>query len=76
MKSVRVSLNTIDRVKNFVNTVSKFEYDFELITERAIINAKSIIGIFSLDLTKPIHMNIHADGRVDHVIDALELYIV
>lgn len=76
MKSVQVSLNSIDRVRNFVNDISKFEYKFELISERAIINAKSIIGIFSLDLTKPICMNIHAGENADQVINALAFYII
>lgn len=76
MKSVQVCLNTIERVKNFVNVISKFEYKFELIADRSIINAKSIMGIFSLDLTKPICMNIHTEEKVDQVIDALALYII
>lgn len=76
MKSVQVCLNTIERVKNFVNVISKFEYKFELIADRSIINAKSIMGIFSLDLTKPICMNIHAEDKVDQVIDALAFYII
>ena len=76
MKSVQVCLNTIERVKNFVNVISKFEDKFELIADRSIINAKSIMGIFSLDLTKPICMNIHTEEKVDQVIDALALYII
>ena len=76
MKSVQVSLNTIDRVKNFVNVVSKFDYKFELMSEKGMVNAKSIIGIFSLDLTKPISMNIHAGEKVDQVMDALAYYII
>lgn len=76
MKSVQVSLNTIEKVRNFVRDVSRFEYEFELISEKAIINAKSIMGIFSLDLTKPICLNIHGKGKVDTVIDALALYII
>lgn len=76
MKSVQVCLNTIERVKNFVNVISKFEYKFELIADRSIIDAKSIMGIFSLDLTKPICMNIHTEEKIDQVIDALAFYIV
>lgn len=76
MKSVQVSLNTIDRVKNFVNEVSKFEYEFELSSERYIINAKSIMGIFSLDITKPLCLNIHEEEKIDQVMDALAFYII
>ena len=47
MTSVEVSLNTIDKVKAFVNEVCKFEADFDLVSGRYVIDAKSIMGIFS-----------------------------
>ncbi|NCB94256.1 MAG: HPr family phosphocarrier protein [Clostridia bacterium] len=52
MQEVRVYLNSIDRVKNFVNTISKYDAEFDLISGRYVIDAKSIMGIFSLDLSK------------------------
>lgn len=52
----KVSLNTIDKVKNFVNVVSKMDVDAFLMSERCVIDAKSIIGVFSLDLTKQIEV--------------------
>lgn len=76
MKSVRVFLNTIDKVKGFVNAVSKFEYEFELTSGRYIIDAKSIMGIFSLDLTRPLGLNIYAEDHMEQIIDKLGLYIV
>ena len=60
MKTVQISLNSIDKVKSFVNDITKFDYDFDLISGRYVIDAKSIMGIFSLDLSKPIDLNIHA----------------
>ena len=54
MKTVQISLNSIDKVKSFVNAITQFEYDFDLISGRYVIDAKSIMGIFSLDLSKPI----------------------
>ena len=48
MKTVQISLNSIGKVKSFVNTISQFEYDFDLISGRYVIDAKSIMGIFSL----------------------------
>ena len=65
MKTVQISLNSIDKVKSFVNDITKFDYDFRsCISGRYVIDAKSIMGIFSLDLSKPIDLNIHADdGR-------------
>ena len=57
-----VYLTTIERVKNFVKTVSEFTCDIDLISGHHMVDAKSILGIFSLDLTKPIKMIIHAEG--------------
>ena len=63
MKKVQISLNSIDKVKSFVNELSKFDFDFDLVSGRYVIDAKSIMGIFSLDLAKPIDLNIHAEGE-------------
>jgi len=76
MKTVQISLNSIDKVKSFVNTVTKFDCDFDLISGRYVIDAKSIMGIFSLDLSKPIDLTIHTDDNVDEVLDALNAYLV
>ena len=65
MKTVQISLNSIDKVKSFVNEITKYDNDFDLVSGRYVIDAKSIMGIFSLDLSKPIDLNIHADGDVD-----------
>ena len=61
MKTVSISLNSIDKVKSFVNDITKFDYDFDLVSGRYVIDAKSIMGIFSLDLTKPIQVDVHTD---------------
>ena len=61
MKTVRISLNSIDKVKSFVNDLAKFDVDFDLVSGRYHIDGKSIMGIFSLDLSKPIKMEIHSD---------------
>ena len=58
MKTVQISLNSIDKVKSFVNDITKFDYDFDFVSGRYVIDAKSIMGIFSLDLSKPIDLNI------------------
>ena len=50
MQSVQVSINTVDKVKSFVNDITKFEYDFDLVSGRYIVNAKSIMGILGLDI--------------------------
>ena len=76
MKTVEISLNSIDKVKSFVNEITKFDYDFDLVSGRYVIDAKSIMGIFSLDLAKPITLNIHAENDVEDILDILKPYIV
>ena len=77
MKTVQISLNSIDKVKSFVNAITQYEYDFDLISGRYVIDAKSIMGSFSLDLSKPIDLNGHADGdALQTVLDVLAPYIV
>lgn len=76
MKTVMISLNSIDKVKSFVNDISRFDYDFDLVSGRYVIDAKSIMGIFSLDLSKPIELNIHAEEGADEVVEKLKPYIV
>ncbi|MCL2055113.1 MAG: HPr family phosphocarrier protein [Oscillospiraceae bacterium] len=56
-----ISLSTIEDVKNFVSAVTMCEYDVDLISGRYAIDAKSIMGIFSLDLSKPIALEAHTD---------------
>jgi len=74
MKMVTIKLSTIDAVKNFVNTVSKYPYEIDLTSGRYVVDAKSIMGIFSLDLSKPIKVEIHADECED-LLKELEPYI-
>ncbi len=76
MKTVQISLNSIDKVKAFVNDITKFDNDFDLVSGRYVIDAKSIMGIFSLDLSKPISLNIHAEDNVDEILDALKPYVL
>ena len=76
MKTVKISLNSIDKVKSFVNEIRKFEWDFDLVYWIYVIDSKSIMGIFSLDLSKPIDLNIHADGAaLDTVMAIVGKYV-
>ena len=76
MKTVQISLNSIDKVKSFVNDITKFDVDFDLVSGRYVIDAKSIMGIISLDLSKPIELNIHADNEIDTILSVLAPYMV
>jgi phosphotransferase system HPr-like phosphotransfer protein len=76
MKTVKISLNSIDKVKSFVNEIAKFDNDFDLVSGRYVIDAKSIMGIFSLDLSKPINLNVHADENMNAILEAIKPYII
>ena len=76
MKTVQISLNSIDKVKAFVNAITQFEFDFDLISGRYVIDAKSIMGIFSLDISQPIDLNIHTEGDDTEILEALKPYII
>ena len=78
MKTVRISLNSIDKVKSFVNELVRYsDVDFDLVSGRYVIDAKSIMGIFSLDLSKPIDLHIHADdGEMEDILSHLAPYII
>ncbi|MEE0956198.1 MAG: HPr family phosphocarrier protein [Eubacterium sp.] len=77
MHTVKISLNSIDKVKNFVNAISKFDFDFDLVSGRYVIDAKSIMGIFSLDLSKPIDLNIHSEGQeLENVLEVIKPYLI
>lgn len=75
MCKTTVMLATINDVKNFVNSVSKCEYDVDLISGRYAVDAKSIMGIFSLDLSKPIILEAHTDDASAFFAD-IKQYIV
>ena len=61
MNKTTVMLGTINDVKSFVTVVSQCDYDVDLISGRYAVDAKSIMGIFSLDLSKPIKLEAHTD---------------
>ena len=76
MKTVKICLNSIEKVKSFVNDITKFDVDFDLVSGRYVIDAKSIMGIFSLDLSKPIDLSIHADEELDSILSILKPYLI
>lgn len=76
MKTIQISLNSIDTVKSFVNDITKFDNDFDLVSGRYVIDAKSIMGIFSLDLSKPIDLNIHAEDNAEDVLAVIKPYMI
>ena len=67
MRTCNIMLNTINDVKTFVNAVSKYDFDVDLISGRYAIDAKSIMGIFSLDLSKPIRLEAHSEDSAKFI---------
>ena len=70
MKTVTINLGSID------NDITKFDSDFDLVSGRYVIDAKSIMGIFSLDLSKPINLNIHGDEDNAEIMEVIKKYEV
>ena len=75
MASFTILLSSINDVKNFVNIVNKYSCDVDLTSGRYVVDAKSIMGIFSLDLTKPIKIDIHSDNS-QALVDELQPFVV
>ena len=63
MREVKIFLGTIERVKDFVNAVTRLDCDMDIVSGRYVIDAKSIMGIFSIDLSKPVNVRIQAEGE-------------
>lgn len=78
MKTFDLLLSSINDVKDFVNIVSKYDFDVDLTSGRYVVDAKSIMGIFSLDLSKPIDLNIHAEAEssINEILTVLAPYII
>ena len=80
MKTVQISLNSIDKVKSFVNTITQFEYDFDLISGRYVIDAKSIMGVFSLGTSQPVTLEIDSTAaqsrEADEFVKSVQEFVV
>ena len=75
MKSVTIRLSLVENVNKFVNIVSAFPYEMDLRAGRHVVDAKSILGIFSLDLSKPITLDIYSDSCDDLIADIQQFTI-
>lgn len=61
-----IDLDTIDKVKGFVNDIRNFHGEFDLISGKYVVDAKSIMGVFCLDLTKPLTLRITSYVEEDY----------
>lgn len=75
MKTFNLKLESINDVKDFVNIVSKYDFDVDLTSGRYVVDAKSIMGIFSLNLSKPIKVEVHSDN-CESFMEELNRFIV
>lgn len=75
MREVQILLKSIADVKEFVQTITMFNGDFELISGKYIVDAKSILGLFSVDLSKPVTLRIEGDdSKLNEVLEAIKDY--
>ena len=75
MKTATIKLSSIEAVRNFVDVVRKYDCEIDLSSGRYLVDAKSIMGIFSLDLSKPIELNAHTDDA-DKFFKEIDKFIV
>ena len=76
MQSVKVKLDTVEKVKGFVSAIVPIEGDIDIVSERYVVDAKSIMGIFSLDLSKTLELKIHDLETAERVIPLIKPYVV
>ena len=74
MRAVNIKLSLTENVKAFVSIVSRHPYDIDLRAGRHVVDAKSILGIFSLDLSKPVTMEVYSDD-CDELLEELKPFL-
>ena len=75
MRAVNIKLSLTENVKAFVNIVSRHPYDIDLRAGRHVVDAKSILGIFSLDLSKPVTVEVYSDS-CDDLMEEIKPFII
>lgn len=65
MKKITIKINSIEDIKKFQDEITKFETDIDITRGRYIIDAKSMLGILTIDLSKPIDVVLHSDDEVE-----------
>ncbi len=76
MQQIMISLPNVEKAKSFVSTVSQFPFDFELSSGHYVIDAKSIMGVLSLDTSKPLALTIHTDENIETVMELLKPFLM
>ena len=67
-----ININSLDKIETFVDIINKFNGRFDLVSGCSIVNAKSIMAIFSLDISRPVYLYIYNEDSADYVAKALK----
>jgi phosphotransferase system HPr-like phosphotransfer protein len=76
MRSMTIKLDSIDKVKKFVNLTNRFEGDIDLVSNRYVVDAKSIMGIFSLNLSEALTLKVYNENEFDEIAGEIKEYAV
>lgn len=75
MQEISISLHSIDRVKEFVQTLIPFDGEFEVLSGKYVVDAKSILGLFSVNLSQPVLLRIDtSEDQMKQVLAAVQKY--
>lgn len=65
MKVVTIKLTQVSQVRHFVNAMSQYPFDIDLVSGRYTVDAKSLLGIYSLDLSQPLQVVLHSENTAE-----------
>lgn len=76
MTTATVNIDSLDKIRAFVKIINNYNGRFDLVSGCSRVNAKSIMGIFSLDISRPLHLNIYNDETAEYVTEAISAFII
>ena len=76
MQTVKIKLNSIEDIKSFAAVLSSYDSDFDIVSGKYIIDAKSIMAYFCLNLKEPLTMRIHSDEKLNSILESIDSYLV
>ena len=76
MVSKKVHIDSMEKLQSFVNIVNRFNGHFDLCSGSSRVNARSLMGIFSLDISRPLDFYIYNDDSADYILSAISPYVV
>ena len=72
----KINIDSIEKIQSFVKIINQFSGRFDLISGCSKVNARSIMGIFSLDISKPLDLNIYNDESADYILTSISSYVI